>query len=617
MTVDFSSRDFKLIDISVETAIQTIYPAADIKDIKQLKIKKCLSVIDELAKCCANSDYPFHNLHKGIGDSPFKDVKHLEDLTKNIKLLLFRNAEIITVYFYPRYFEEKKKDIEVFKERKKAIKVDINLSDSSKSTFRVVSQLVSKVLQQSEKHDPFTWEYNNETKYLRKFRKNSSVITLYHYISHQTPFSGNHENKYTKFRLFVEMFKKDFSIYRDLLIHKDSDNNDMKTNKVFFYLTSILNKLHRMKFLHGGINAGNFLYKPDGLSKRVVLRGLNFSAELQKKKETVICEGKPPSLSGYEGIKYMLKSNTCHSPKVGLPSDIWALGCTLYKFLTSEYPPFELFASLAPNLNYMCHLLSKKVDTFSRRSLTAHSRSSLSTDDSIQQILILKRKPFVMTRELLDELKRDWNSSMSRVSSGSISEMHKPTRELPFILSQHISIKSGGFDRASNIVQHRNIFPLMSTSKWVDGIRAKADTLLSEIDARALGTLFERSQLAPVKELVSLIESMCIEIQDRLLDASVDAELQIENSDSGLKDLYLEVCNEIINFNQRFLKKLRTAKRFLRDSEIDKYPLITLITMMLHPDPAMRITTKAAFAFLKNNFPETYKALSKKSKPLM
>lgn len=580
--VDFSApsiSDFKLIDTSVGMAIRTMYPHVDEEVLAGLEIKTCLKVIHQLAGECSKSEYKFHNIRKKIKYTKFPDVKKLKRVAKNFKILLFKNSDGVTFYLYPRHFIEKPKDVEIFKGQRSGLKIDvIDPNDPSKSTFREVTETFSKVLTNTEAHNLFEEAFVKEVKHLRKFKGNKSVVTLYHYTQH--PCHGAVQS-YTKFRMFQERYKNNFSMYREYLTQDEKLDINFQTEKVFIYLTASLNRFHERKIFHGSVKLSSFLYKKSGRTKKVALSTLEYSAELHRKRKTVQCKGKLLLLCGYESIKGLLASNTFELPTEGLASDVWALGCTLYQFLTSSYPDFAQFASRAPKLNTLCYLLKNKTD---RLSAAGNSRSSSKSSGSDNQSLSSLNPLF------LSSIVSDWRSTSGEIHDplNPVVEKQKPFRDMPFRLND----------------------PLHKTVRRVIGIEREARENLLQINPKVLGNISEGSQRSLINGLEEQVEALCYEIQSHFLTESLDSSL--DNSETI--DLFHDTCEDILNFNREYLKILSEAEEVLREKREDQDPIMKLIKMMLHPDPLMRITTKKALAFLKKSFPSAYEKLHNNSK---
>jgi hypothetical protein len=568
--MDFSVRDFKLIKDSVNQAIHSIYPEAPPISIKALNVKACFTVIADLARFCIGRDESFHNIRKKVKGTIYEDIPNLEEVTKRIKILLFRDLDIITVYFYPRYYGEKALHEEYENVAKKILRVNVNVTNPNDSTFRVVTQLTSKILNGDLEPGLSVGKFENHIEIARVMGKTSVLLPLFHHATHSSCEKEESDLTFTKFRLFHVMIKRNFREYGEKLIDRQKAGVNNNTVRVFFYLVHVVYRMH-LRMFHGEITLDNFYYKPitsisevsvAGVKKhfftggkRVFISGFHYAhKKVDLKKQYFLCKDKPSLFSGYEAIKKMIEGNKCNESREGLPSDIWGLGCSLYKFLTSSYPDFALYASYAPRFNYLCHLLVNQNETM------FESESSESEDFTSATVEFA-------TRFNLKEIKRDWLISATLVDL-----------------------------------------------EWMLELCDVISGLLKELDPDCMGDICQESQKSQILVIGKLIDDACEYMEEKLLNEdNVFMFLKPE-----IQPTYDQVCPTILKLKDQYLSVMYATEKKLYVQTEDDNPLIKLIQMMMHPDPSKRITAKAAYIYLKKHYPTVYKSLIEKNsiKPL-
>lgn len=586
MPVDFSSYDFKLVDLSVKAALQLIYPHASRENIKELNIKNCLKVFSELADQFTKTDYQFLNIPKNLNDTYFKRVNGLKRAAKNLKIFLFKNEKNITVYFYPRRFIEKKKDTEIVNASRPVIKIDLDLELPAESTFRVATQTFSKILLETAECIQHSQSFKREINNLRKFNENRSLATLFHHITYSY---DTNDLTYMKFCMFQERYNKTLRVHSPLSLRKN-------IKRYCISLTSTLNELHKDRLCHNRIEPESFVLREINGIKKFALINTISSVHLKRKTHFAICRNKPLSLSSYESIKHMIENHSCIPLMEGLPSDVWGLGCTLFKLLSSRTPNFVRFACLAPELNYVCHLLNEKTSAlFEEGECTTPLSDALVAIGSVPKLPSLKSGGLFIEPPFLKEILEDWRNS-STINLTSPDE--------------------GIIGEAPENIAQRTITP---SSVKLDGLNTKRDRaakILSQIDPSSLGKISDGSQTYLIDRLEKHIEFLYRGIQSILFDRTLFNELNDQEASSETLQLFQSVCNSIFIFNQQFIDTLYAAEENLSSSEEIHDPLLELLRRMLMPNPADRITTREALSHLKKSFPNKYEAIKKETKYL-
>jgi len=144
----------------------------------------------------------------------------------------------------------------------------------------------------------------------------------------------------------------------------------------FVQLCYAIQALHSTLILHRDIKAENIFL--DASFERVVLGDFSISTILKHSEEKV---------TERIGTPYYLSPEICRGKEYSFSSDLWALGCVLYKMCTFTYPfdatsvqalvnvicksepkPIDPLRGYSANLRFLCQLLLSK-DPLSRPSI--------------------------------------------------------------------------------------------------------------------------------------------------------------------------------------------------------------------------------------------------------
>lgn len=429
--------------------------------------------------------------------------------------------------------------------------IKVDFPKTSSPTFRVAEQLVSKLPSETKKSKKFLEAFNQEV----QIRTNVIGVPSLPALFHHTIYSCKGENpQFVKFLLFQEYFE------HTLIEHPLFAEKEKKIGKLLIYLTYAVHQLHKKNLCHHQIDPTSFVYKTVLGNDRFALVNTTALVHLKRRSGVASSRGKPLDQASYESIKHMLETESCVPTREGFRSDMWALGRTIFYLITSKTPNFLRFACLLPEFNYLSHRLNEEMHAFFKRN----ERQDFSDNAPISRKRTATPKG---AATLLMQLRRDW--------------------ELTSI--------PGRLDTLNKVCD-------------------RAVHALTKIDTASLGRITDGSQTASVDKLERHIQFLTQEMRDILSDKTFFEELKKQDERSKLAITFYSICEMFDILNTQLVKKLLKAEKHLTSAKEIELPQLELARKLLLPNPANRMTSKGALAFLEKAFPKKYAAFKKELK---
>lgn len=570
-----SKPSLAAINTSIQNALLSIY---DNRDIAKVSLQSLADVIKGVGERIAQQKKgSFFRIHKDRNEKRFHGIERLSSICRQIKMLGFINQDrSVTIYLHLRKAKAPGTVEGATKIYQPEIRLDYNQGELSLA--RVEGQLTSRLEKNNPMYAYLLSLYQREKGYLKKFKDLPGVVNLYHSIKYDRVKFGN---AITKIRMFVERYESDlfeFMNKQDILntmasaisteqeppAAQDPQEAERLNVDVFEGCVDALDQIHRQVVVHGAVKSESYLINSHPL--KIALCDLKYSRRLKQNKR-VQTERVTLLYVSPENYKSMIKKKSDLPLLNNFASDIWALGCTLFKFLTGFHLPVSLFIETSLQLSQFTVEMRKNLRQMDQAKEVKKSRSE---EKYVRPNLAVN--PTVSTSKHLKQGKVLKKSKSDETALSPILVINPP------ILSST--------DRAS-----------LKNLEWLGSKIVKKMAFLESVDVEEIGKLSDKGMLKRYDSFREEMFALMHQIEGRLFHKN------FRLSHPEVIEHYRKVYKALEKLNNEFARIIKIGKEQHDWSmESDDF-FITLIRKMVCSNPSERMSTGESLKLIREKFP--------------
>lgn len=265
--------------------------------------------------------------------------------------------------------------------------------------------------------------------------------------------------------------------------------NEVEAKELLKQLISGLKEVYKKKIIHRDINPSNILKTRDGIYKLIDFNSLKYMSN-----EEV-------SITGTGTNSFIAPELATRKAKVGIFSDIYSIGMTLFALLQNEYTPEILSPLILHTTSLTQHFPNYADRLFEEKDMVYHKIERLTIDDKFKQILkkmleLRSEDRYQSLEEIEDELfneqlnKENYNDSSKKLILfiSTVNSNHETWRDFSKIINKDALFNSfdiGYFDYSSSLVANKNLLqkflPMIFPTQSLPSIKDMADILRTEI----------------------------------------------------------------------------------------------------------------------------------------